>query len=139
MVDVMVAGVNAKAVRIAPCLAGTDPAPSLDQLAEAKLILLGAVKRWTEAGSGSFVQQTAGPYSVTTDNRQRSGYNLWPSEIEALQELCRTGGAAAAFTVDTAPSAGSFHSPICSANFGAAYCSCGADLTGSGPLYEVTG
>ncbi|MCG5460844.1 hypothetical protein MED01_004270 [Micromonospora sp. MED01] len=136
LVDAMVAGANAKASRVAPCLASTDPVPTEDQLAEAKLVLLGAVKRWAEAGAGAFQQQTAGPYSVTTDTRQRSGFNLWPSEIEALQALCRTSGPSA-FTVDTAPGCGSIHSIICSLNFGALYCSCGADLTGAGPLYEL--
>ncbi|MEU7609547.1 hypothetical protein [Micromonospora sp. NPDC049204] len=138
LVDVLVAGANAKAARVAPCLASTDPAPTAGQVAEAKLILLGAVKRWVEAGSGALQQQTAGPYSVTVDTRQRSGFNLWPSEIAALQELCRTSGPAAAFSIDTAPGGGVAHSLICSVNFGAAYCSCGADLTLAGPLYEVT-
>lgn len=137
MVNAMVAGANARASRVAPCLAATDPAPSADLLAEARLILLGAVKRWAEAGAGSFTQQTAGPFSVSTDTRQRTGFNLWPSEIEALQELCRTGGPAAAFAVDTAPGSAIQHSPLCSLMFGATYCSCGADLTGAGPLYEV--
>jgi hypothetical protein len=138
LVDAMVAGANAKASRVAPCLASTDPPPTVDQLAEAKLVLLGAVKRWIEAGAGSFQQQTAGPFSVTTDTRQRSGFNLWPSEIEALQALCRDSDPPGAFSVDTAPGCGSIHSPICALNFGAMYCSCGADLTGCGPLYEVT-
>ncbi|MBM0203192.1 hypothetical protein JNW90_09155 [Micromonospora sp. STR1s_5] len=137
LIAAMVAGANAKASRVAPCLASTDPLPTADQLAEAKLILIGAVKRWSEAGSGAFQQQTAGPYSVTTDTRQRSGFNLWPSEIEALQALCRTSGPASAFSVDTAPGCGSIHSPICALMFGALYCSCGADLTGTGPLYEL--
>lgn len=138
LVDAMVAGANAKASRVAPCLASTDPPPTADQLAEAKLILLGAVKRWAESGAGSWQQQAAGPFSITTDTRQRTGFNLWPSEIEALQELCRPAGPASAFSVDTAPGCGSAHSLICSATFGAAYCSCGADLTGgAGPLYEV--
>jgi hypothetical protein len=136
LVGAMVAGANAKASRVAPCLASTDPPPTSDQLAEAKLILLGAVKRWAEAGSGAFQQQTAGPFSVSTDTRQRSGFNLWPSEIEALQALCSTSGPASAFAVDTAPGYGSQHSPLCALNFGALYCSCGADLTGAGPLYE---
>jgi hypothetical protein len=137
LVAAMVAGANAKASRVAPCLASVDPVPTADQLAEAKLILLGAVKRWAEAGSGAFQQQTAGPFSVSTDTRQRSGFNLWPSEIEGLQELCRTG-TSSAFTLDTAPSGGSVHSLVCALNFGALYCSCGADLTLAGPLYEVT-
>ncbi len=137
MIGVMVAGANAKATRVAPCLASTDPAPSDGLLDEARLILLGAVKRWAEAGSGALQQQTAGPYSVTVDTRQRSGFNLWPSEIEALQALCRDAGPSMAFSVDTAPGGGVAHSIVCSLMFGAAYCSCGADLTGSGPLYEV--
>lgn len=137
LVDAMVAGANAKASRVAPCLASTDPVPTADQLAEAKLILIGAVKRWAEAGAGSWQQQTAGPFSVTTDTRQRTGFNLWPSEIEALQALCRDSAPAAAFAVDTAPGCGSVHSPICALNFGATYCSCGADLSGGYPLYEV--
>ena len=136
MVEAMVAGANAKASRVAPCLASTDPAPTADLLAEARLVLLGAVKRWAEAGAGAFQQQTAGPFSVATDTRQRSGFNLWPSEIEALQELCRTSGPASAFAVDTAPGCGSIHSIVCSLNFGALYCSCGADIAGE-PLYEV--
>ncbi|MEU4772962.1 hypothetical protein [Micromonospora sp. NPDC023644] len=135
LVEAMVAGANAKASRVAPCLAATDPAPTADQLAEAKLILLGAVKRWAEAGSGALQQQAAGPFSVTTDTRQRTGFNLWPSEIEALQELCRTAGPATAFAVDTAPGSAVQHSPICALMFGAAYCSCGADIAGA-PLYE---
>jgi hypothetical protein len=137
LVDAMVAGANAKASRVAPCLASADPAPTADQIAEARLILLGAVKRWAEAGAGAFQQQTAGPFSVTTDTRQRTGFNLWPSEIEALQEICRAAGPAPAFSIDTAPGCVSQHSPLCAINFGAVYCSCGADLTGSGPLYEV--
>ncbi|MEU7771228.1 hypothetical protein AB0C44_07870 [Micromonospora taraxaci] len=136
LIDAMVAGANAKAARVAPCLVSPSPGPTGDQVAEARLILLGAVKRWAEAGAGAFQQQTAGPYSVTTDTRQRSGFNLWPSEIEALQALCRTSGPSA-FTVDTAPGCGTIHSPICSLMFGALYCSCGANLTGTGPLYEL--
>lgn len=86
----MIAGANASAARVAGCLAeGADPAPSEDQLAEAKLVLLGAIKRWAEAGSGGYQQQTAGPFSVAYDTRQRGGFNLWPSEIEQLQDICR--------------------------------------------------
>jgi hypothetical protein len=130
----MVAGANAKASRVAPCLDSADPPPTSGQLAEAKLILLGAVKRWVEAGAGAFQQQTAGPFSVSTDTRQRSGYNLWPSEIASLQELCKSAPTAA-FSVDTAPGCATIHSPICSLMFGALYCSCGADIAGE-PLYE---
>ena len=134
LIDVMVDGANAKASRIAPCLASTDPAPNADQLAEAILILIGTVKRWAEAGSGALQQQTAGPFSQTLDTRQRSGFNMWPSEIEQLQALCATEKAGA-FSIDTAPE-GSVHLPWCSLNFGATYCSCGADIAGY-PIYEL--
>lgn len=63
-------------------------APTSDHLAEAKLVLLGAVKRWAEAGAGALQAQTAGPFGQTIDTRQRTGFNLWPSEIESLQALC---------------------------------------------------
>lgn len=116
--------------------------PTPDMLAEAQLILIGAVKRWTEIGSGAYTQQmtTTGPYSQmqTTDTRQRTGYNLWPSEIIQLQDLCKAGGTNAAFSVDTAPSLCGEHLLWCSLNFGASYCSCGVDIAGY-PIFEGAG
>ena len=105
-VELLVAGANAMASRVAPCLASTDPAPTDDQLAEARLVLVGAVRRWAESGSGSLSAQVAGPFGQTIDTRQKTGFNLWPSEIESLQEICRaegTGGTGRAFEVDTMP------------------------------------
>ncbi|GAA5143312.1 hypothetical protein GCM10023340_08470 [Nocardioides marinquilinus] len=137
LIDDLVAGANAKAARVAPCLASTEPGPGAGQLAEAKLILLGAIKRWAEAGAGSVQQQSAGPFSTTVDTRQRTGYNLWPSEIRDLQDLCKSADdqTRQAFTVDTAPG-GALHSPVCSVYFGAGTtCSCGASIAGQ-PLYE---
>ncbi|MBB1041189.1 MULTISPECIES: hypothetical protein [unclassified Dietzia] len=99
LVATLVAGANARALRIAPCLAedGRDAAR-----AEAKLILAGAVQRWAQAGSGAIQSATAGPFQMSTDTRQRTGFNLWPSEIGVLQQLCpRTTGHA--FTIDTEP------------------------------------
>lgn len=141
MIEAMVDGANAKALRVAPCLGwdGTDPltpSPTTGQLAEARLILLGAVKRWADAGAGAFSQQTAGPFSVATDTRQRTGFNLWPSEITGLQDICRTEPTGRqAFSLDTAPAGGVYHLDRCSLNFGTTYCSCGADVAGF-PLYE---
>lgn len=138
LVQAMVDGANAKAARVAPCLvASGETSPTDDQLAEARLVLIGAVRRWADAGSGAFQQQTAGPFGVTVDTRQRTGYNLWPSEIESLQDICSTGSEGRqAFSLDTAPTS-SNHMPWCSLAFGATYCSCGADLTAEQyPLYE---
>lgn len=131
--QIMVAGANAKALRVAPCLAdGTATAR-----AEALLVLFGAIKRWAEAGSGAVQTEQAGPFSQTIDTRRRTGYNLWPSEIENLQSLCADGSTGKAFAVDTAPTSASAHLPWCALAFGATYCSCGADLAGDAyPLYE---
>jgi len=140
MVADMVAGANAKASRVAPCLTWTgtpetEPAPTADQISEAKLVLLGAVKRWAEAGAGAFQSQQAGPYGVTVDTRQRTGFNLWPSEITDLQAICSTGATGRqAFSIDTAPTC-SAHTPWCSLNFGATYCSCGVDIAGF-PIFD---
>lgn len=101
LIQVMVDGANSKALRVAPCLAE----PDAGQLAEAKLILLGAVKRWADAGAGAFSQQTAGPFSVSTDTRQRTGFNLWPSEIRDLQAICGSRSAPRAFSFDPSVSA----------------------------------
>lgn len=143
LIATMVAGVNAKASRVAPCLTWTgtpetEPAPSSDQLAEARLVLIGAIQRWVEAGTGAVQQQTAGPFSISTDTRTPSrGWRLWPSEITDLQDICKgddpTEGKA--FSVDTVGDC-TIHADICSLNFGATYCSCGADIAGF-PLYEV--
>ena len=142
MVDLLVAGVNARAARVAPCLAWTGtpvthPAPTEDQLAEARLVLVGAVKRWAEAGAGAIQSQAAGIFSQTLDTRQRTGFNLWPSEISALQDICRSinPNAGKAFSIDTAPTGGA-HLPWCSLAFGALWCSCGADIAGE-PIYEL--
>lgn len=133
----LINGVNAKAARVAPCLAGT---PDEDQLAEAKLILVGAVKRWSEAGSGAFSQQTIGPASVSVDTRQRSGgYNLWPSEIDDLQAICSDSAEPTrAFSFrPTGTGTGPQHWPWCDWPMYGLPCSCGASLTGAEPLYEA--
>ena len=106
MIGLMVDGANARATRVAPCLAGEgENAPTEDQVAEAKLVLVGAVKRWHEAGAGALQSQSAGPFSQSIDTRQRTGYSLWPSEIADLQEICRGEDyPSGAFTIDTTPS-----------------------------------
>jgi hypothetical protein len=110
--------------------------PTPDVLAEAKLVLIGAISRWCQAGTGALTAQTVGPYSQTIDTRQRTGFNLWPSEITSLQDLCRRGDEGAAFSVDTAPRLTGAHLLWCSLNFGATYCSCGVDIAWY-PIYET--
>lgn len=136
-VATLVDGINAKASRVAPCLAGN---PSSDLLAEARLVLIGAVKRWAESGSGAFSQQTAGPWSVSTDTRQKvSGYNLWPSEIDALRELC-AGESEPTRAFSIRPQGATWmgrHVDWCNLFMGGTSCSCGVNLTHSEPLYEL--
>lgn len=136
MVVAMLNGANAKAARVAPCLVNTDTPPTADQLSEARLVLIGAIRRWSEAGAGALQSESVDDYTRTIDTRQRSsGYNLWPSEIKQLQDICAT--------MDTSSGAFSFspscsstvHQPWCALYFGATYCSCGADIAGY-PLYE---
>jgi hypothetical protein len=131
MAEMWVNGANAKALRIAPCLEGH---PTADTTAEAKLILVGAILRWEKAGAGALQSRTAGPYAETMDTRQRTGYNLWPSEITQLQDICKSGEQGKAYSIDTVQSGG-WHSPICSVYFGGS-CSCGANMA-LGPIYEL--
>jgi hypothetical protein len=140
-VEVTVAGTSGTVAPTAPAVLGgtvTDGtvtwkriSPIESQFAEAKLVLIGAVRRWAESGAGAVQSYTVGAVSETLDNR---GYRLWPSEIEQLQAICQNA-TSGAFSVDTAPCL-SVHSPICSLAFGATYCSCGADIAGY-PLYET--
>lgn len=133
MSQIWVDGANARASRVAPCLAAEDTPPTDDQLAEAKLVLIGAVTRWAQAGAGAFQAQTVGAFGVTVDTRQRGGYNLWPSEITQLEDICKNGAESSAYSFDTVP-CGAYHSPICSIYFGGA-CSCGASIAWQ-PIYE---
>lgn len=144
LVDVMVVGANAKASRVAPCLvvalaAGTPTDAQVDALSEARLVLVGVVKRWVDAGSGALQTQTAGPFGQTIDTRQRTGFNLWPSEISDLQAICKglsdEVNSRQAFSLDTAGAYGVVHAESCALAFGALYCDCGADLAGF-PLFE---
>lgn len=133
MAQMWVDGANARAARVAPCLALSNPDPTIEQVAEARLVLVGAIMRWSQAGPGAVQTRAAGPFSETLDTRQRTGYNLWPSEIKQLQDICKSGTQGAAFAVDTVQS-GALHSPVCSVYFGGT-CSCGAVLAGV-PIYE---
>lgn len=80
-------------------------------------------------------QEGAGPYQVsrTYGGDEPGALTLTDEDRAELAPPQESG----AFAIDTAPGGGSIHSPICSLNFGAAYCSCGAVLTGDRPLYEV--
>jgi hypothetical protein len=77
-------------------------------------------------GAGAVQQQTAGPFAIGMDTRQSTGYQLGPSELKQLQEICSGGSERAAFAVDTAPgqSLDREHRPGCDFFFGSIACSC---------------
>lgn len=131
--EAMIADALALAVRVAPCILKDDfTAPDA-----ARAILRGAVLRWHEAGSGALQSSQVGPFGMALDTRQQRRGLFWPSEIEQLQGLCRSGEQSGAFAVDTAGGGGIVHADVCSVHFGGLYCSCGAVLTGGNPLWEV--
>jgi hypothetical protein len=134
-VELMVAGANGQAERVAPCLFAADPAPSAGQLSEAKLLLLGAVVRWSQQGASGTIQQGAGPFTLGVQTNS-SGYRLWPSEIVQLQEICSGGTTPGPGSIDTAPGIDYGHLPWCDWNFNdRTSCSCGYDIAAR-PIYE---
>lgn len=134
--EAMIADAEAQAILAAPCLVDDETDLSAHQVAAVKAVLRSAILRWNDSGTGAFVQETAGPFSVIQDTRQFRRSLFWPSEIDQLQSICAsfTGAQAGAFTVDPGAT-GVRHDLACSINFGALYCSCGADLTLAEPLY----
>lgn len=129
--EAMISDALGMAILIAPCIAEEDFAyPDA-----AKAVIRGAVLRWNDAGSGAITTKQAGPYQQVIDSNTRRNNLFWPSEISQLQSMCRDSSGA--FAVDTAPSVTVAHADICSLNFGAAYCSCGAILTGYAALWET--
>lgn len=131
--QLMIDDATAMAVMAAPCLETSEL--SLNQLNAVRAILRGAVLRWNESGTGAVQTQAAGPFSATLDTRQQRRGMFWPSELTQLQNVCG-GSTASAFSIDTVGGSSMLHADICSLNFGALYCSCGAVLAGA-PLWEA--
>ena len=131
----MIEDALAMAGLVAPCILDENLPESKQDAAKA--VIRGAILRWHEAGTGAVSQQSAGQYSQTIDTRQPRRAMFWPSEIEMLQKICSdnsTGGGA--WSYDTFGMCAIQHADVCSVNFGANYCSCGAILTGFAPLWE---
>ena len=130
----MIADATATAMLEAPRLVDESDLSDL-QKSQVKAVLRGAVLRWHEAGSGVVTQKTLGAAAQTIDQAKRRSM-FWESEIEQLQRIVAEDEQGGAFAIDTVPTTGSVHADICALRFGATYCSCGAILTGAGPLYE---
>lgn len=103
--EAMIEDAVAMATMAAPCLAVVADLSS-QQAAAAKALLRGAVLRWNDIGSGALAAQAAGPFSQSVDTRQVRRSMFWPSEITALQDVCKgVVEKSGAFAVDTAASA----------------------------------
>lgn len=100
--EALIADAEAWAGMVAPCIT----ADGFDQPNAVRAILRGATVRWLDAGSGALAsrQQSAGTFQVSQsyDTRQDRRGLFWPSEITALQALCRVSDQQA-FTIDTTP------------------------------------
>lgn len=127
----MIEDALAMATLVAPCIIEE----TFPHVSAVRAILRGAVIRWHEAGSGALQSTQTGPFGATVDTRQPRRGMFWPSEIDQLQGLCQSARTGKAFDVDTVSQLAVVHDDICALNFGALYCSCGADLTGSYSLY----
>lgn len=150
--DAMIVDAESMAVLTAPCLADLVTAPPdetpaeqvtrLAKLAAVKAILRGAILRWEEAGSGatSSLNQQAGPFGQQQSFTPAARKSMfWPSELEQLQGICSDGEQGKAYAIETVagPTIPDQHSPFCNLRFGANWCSCGADIGGGFPIYEV--
>ena len=116
-----------------------DTVPTAAGAAEAtrRRIVCAVVRRAMPMGDDvgySTIQESTGPFQQTLTPVNPSGdFYLTKQERKALGD-----GATRAFGVDITGGGGIVHAPWCSINFGAAYCSCGADLTLAGPLFGPT-
>ena len=79
-------------------------------------------------------QQQTGPFGTTYAGDNPGGLYLSDDDRKLLGT---SSGPTGAFSVDTVGTSLSIHAPWCALLMGATYCSCGAELTGSYPLYEV--
>lgn len=73
------------------------------------------------------------------DGREARRYSSGRGRVTILDEwwelLSPSSGGGKAFAVDSLPSDVTIHAETCALNFGALYCSCGADIAGF-PLFE---
>jgi len=90
MLNVMIADVEALAVRAAPCLADPDYLSS-GMLDAVVAILRGAVLRWSEFATRDARSMSAGPFTIGGSpgyNNQERKPLLWPSEVASLRDFC---------------------------------------------------
>lgn len=97
--NAMIRAVTARAVGIAPCLAGESLSEA--QVETVRAIILDAVSRWGEAGSGAARTLVSGPFTYGADTRQDRRGAFLKSEFDDLQRICSdiAGASTEAFTI----------------------------------------
>lgn len=68
----------------------------------AKLIIMQAIRRWLDAGSGAFTNAGAGPFSIGVDTRSVQTAGFSDKEKTQLRKMCGSD-TSQAFTIDTTP------------------------------------
>lgn len=110
------------------------PSTALASESTRRRIVCAVVRRSMSAGDAGVEssQFTSGPFSMSNKSTNPHGdFYLTKQEKKALGF-----GRQSAFGVKIADTASLRHQPWCNLAFGALYCSCGADLTLSEPLWE---
>lgn len=88
----------------------------------------------TDMSGMASMSMASGPFSMSQSPANPHG-DFYLTKQEKLALGC--GGRQKAFGVDIAGTGVAEHRPWCALMLGALYCSCGADLTGEGPLWEA--
>lgn len=83
---ILIEDAQARAVGVAPCLAGDL---TEGQRAQVVAVLRGAV---TRAATADDRQMSAGPFSIGPAQGSQPRALLWPSEVEELQRVCAGRG-----------------------------------------------
>lgn len=113
----------------------TVPSALTASVSTRRRIVCAVVKRAMASGDmtgNESVQFGTGPFQMTAKPTNPHGdFYLTKQERRALGE-----GRQSAFGVQVAGFSDTVHRPWCNLNFGAAYCSCGADIAGE-PIYEA--
>jgi len=113
------------------CPTAADVAPATRRRIVCAVVRRSMVASAADSFGMESVQDSTGPFSFTAKPTNPHGdFYLTKQEKKALG-----AGVQKAFGVQIAGANTATHLPWCSLNFGAAYCSCGADIAGE-PIYE---
>ena len=104
--EAMIRAVTARAVAVAPCIAG-------DSLTEAhqeavRAVILDAVTRWVNTAGGAAQSMSSGPFQFQADTRQERRGTFLKSEFDDLRSICDelVGASSEAFSINL------YHRPV---------------------------